>query len=94
MDTRIDTTHNYDGKKATLEDLQQITRDLGESQKETDRSLKESNLLTDRRLKKLDDLFTGQWGKLIETLVEGDLIKLLKEKNIRGYSSFWNSIIS
>ena len=28
------------GKKATLEDLQQIIRDLGESQKETDRRLK------------------------------------------------------
>ena len=60
------------GKKATLEDLQQIIRDLGESQKETD-----------RRLKKLDELFTGHWGKLMETLVEGDLIKLLKEKNIQ-----------
>ena len=37
---------------------------------------------TDRRLKKLDELFTGQWGKLIEALVKGDFIKLLKERNI------------
>ena len=54
-------------------------KELRESQMETDRQMKE----TDNRLNKLNDLFTGQWGKLIETLVEGDLIKLLKEKNIK-----------
>ena len=46
--------------------------------KETDRQMKE----TDRRLKKLDELFTNQWGALIESLVEGDLASLLKERNI------------
>ena len=46
--------------------------------KETDRQMKENDL----RLKELRELFTGQWGKLMETLVEGDLIKLLKEKEI------------
>ena len=46
--------------------------------KETDRQMKE----TDRRLKKLDELFTNQWGALIESLVEGDLVSLLKERNI------------
>ena len=39
---------------------------------------------TDRKIKKLNDLFTGQWGKLMESLVEGDLIKLLKERQIKG----------
>ena len=28
-------------------------------------------------LRKLDELFNGQWGKLMESLVEGDLVKLL-----------------
>lgn len=84
-------------KKATLEDLQQIIRDLGESQKETDqqiRELRDSQKETDRQMKEtdrrlqqrqqqLDELFTGQWGKLMESLVEGDLIKLLKERNIQ-----------
>ncbi len=46
--------------------------------KELDRRMKE----TDRRLKKLDELFTSQWGKLIESLVEGDLVKLLKMRGI------------
>ena len=37
---------------------------------------------TDRRFKKLEELFTGQWGKLVESLVEGDLVKLLQDRKI------------
>jgi hypothetical protein len=47
--------------------------------KETDRQFKE----TDKKIRELDRLFTSQWGKLVESLVEGDLIKLLNTKNIR-----------
>ncbi len=47
--------------------------------KKTDRQMKK----TDRRLKELNELFTSQWGKLIESLVEGDLVNLL---NTRGIS--------
>ena len=36
----------------------------------------------DKRLKKLDRLFTTQWGALIESLVEGDLVNLLQGWNI------------
>lgn len=45
---------------------------------ETDRRMQE----TDRRLKKAESLFTSQWGKLMESLVEGDLVPLLKERGI------------
>ena len=37
---------------------------------------------SDRRFRKLEELFTGQWGKLMESLVEGDLVSLLKERKI------------
>ncbi len=37
---------------------------------------------TDKKLNQLERLFTGQWGKLIESLVEGDLVKILNEKGI------------
>ncbi len=47
-------------------------------QKDTAREMKE----TDRRLKKAEDLFTSQWGKLMESLVEGDLAPLLQERGI------------
>ena len=31
----------------------------------------------------LDLLYNGQWGKLMEALIEGDLIKLLKKQGIK-----------
>ena len=42
---------------------------------------------TDRRLKKTDELFNSQWGKLLESLVEGDLIALLQERGIEVEST-------
>lgn len=45
---------------------------------ETDKQFKE----TDKKLRSLETLFTGQWGRLIEALVEGELVKLLKERGI------------
>lgn len=38
---------------------------------------------TDKKLRQLEELFTSQWGKLMEKLVEGDLIKLLNERGIK-----------
>ena len=51
---------------------------------------------TDRRLKELDELFNGQWGKLMEALVKGDLVKLLNSRGIevtktaREHECLWN----
>jgi|WetSurMetagenome_2_1015567.scaffolds.fasta_scaffold17386_5 hypothetical protein len=36
----------------------------------------------DRKLNKLEHLFTSQWGKLIESLVEGALVKIFNERGI------------
>ena len=62
----------------SFEEIRVILKDVSEMQRETALQMKE----TDRRLKKLDELFTNQWGTLIESLVEGDLISLLKQRNI------------
>ena len=35
-----------------------------------------------KRLKKLEGLFTSQWGALVESLVEGDLVALLQARRI------------
>ncbi len=58
--------------------------------KETDRYLKEISKKADirhahleKRTRELNELFTGQWGKLIESLVKGDLVRLLNERNIQ-----------
>jgi hypothetical protein len=45
---------------------------------ETDKQFKE----TDKKIKELSALFTSQWGKLVESLVEGDLVNLLNERGI------------
>lgn len=37
---------------------------------------------TDRRIARAEKLFTSEWGKLIEALVEGELIPLLNQRGI------------
>ena len=69
-----------------------ILREVAEGQKENRLQMQETRLQmqetdrrmrqTDRRLKKLDELFIGQWGKLMEALVRGDLVKLLRRRGI------------
>ena len=54
-----------------MDQLRASIRETGEQMKETD-----------RRLKKAEELFTTQWGKLMESLVEGDLAPLLRERGI------------
>ncbi len=37
---------------------------------------------TDKKIKEAFELFTGQWGKLVESLVEGDLPRVMQERGI------------
>ena len=70
---------------ATPEEIWAILRELSASQRETDRRMQETDRRmqeTDNRLRKLDELFNGQWGKLMEALVKGDLIALLNRRGI------------
>ena len=75
--------------------LQEVSKNLKEisvSQKETDRIAKETKKElkelareikeTDKQLKKTDALFNTKWGKLVESLVEGKLIALLRSRGI------------
>lgn len=55
----------------TLEDVWQLS-------KETDRKLQE----TDSNLNQLEKLFTSEWRRLMEALVEGDLVPLLVQRGI------------
>ena len=55
-------------------------------QQETAKQLKENAeqlKKTDEQLKKTDAQFNTKWGKLIESLVEGKLVQLLKAKQIK-----------
>ena len=60
--------------------------------KETDRKFQETDRIfketaeqvkeTSRRLTRMERQFTSMWGRLVESLVEGDLIRLLNERGI------------
>ena len=65
-------------KPATPEEVWATLYKVSKGQEETDRQLKE----TGKHLKRLEKLFEDQWGKLMEALVKGDLIKLLNERKI------------
>ena len=81
-----------ESQKITEESLQKTQKEIRESQKELSESQKtteESLQKTQKEIresqkttKKLESLFSGQWGKLMESLIEGDLIKLLRNRNI------------
>ena len=77
---------------ATPEEVWAILREVSASQRETDRRMQETDRRmqetgreikeTGRQLRELKDLFNGQWGKLMEALVEGDLVELLSRRGI------------
>lgn len=76
---------------------EQEMKEIRESQKATNRQIEETGIelkemiaeskerskAADKRMRELDELFNGQWGKLMESLVEGDLVKLLRARGIK-----------
>ena len=58
-------------------------KEIRVSQKETDRQLKE----TDRQLKETDKRFNTQWAKLVESLVEGKLVEILRVRGIEVWQT-------
>ena len=68
---------SFELKEAQKETDRQL-KGLGTSQKETDRQLKE----TARQLKETDRRFNSQWGKLVESLVEGNIVEKFSERGI------------
>ncbi len=65
--------------KETDRKLTKLFEETDRRFKETDRRFKE----TDKKIKELAELFTGQWGKLIEALVEPSSIKTFQERGIK-----------
>jgi len=57
---------------------------------ESERLLTEKFQETDKKIKELSYLFTTQWSKLVESLVEGDLIRLLNERGIKVQRTLTN----
>ncbi len=59
--------------------------ELKERFRETDKRLEKQFRETDRRIKELSNLFTTQWGKLVEALVEPGVLELFQKRGIDVY---------
>ncbi len=73
----------------TLEEVWALFKETDRKFQETDRLLKEISKESEKRAKesenrinKLEALFTSQWGKLVESLVEGALVNIFNERGI------------
>ena len=91
------TAGNGHHDPATPQEIWEILREVSAVQQETARRMQETDQLikrqaraADRRMDKLDELFNGQWGKLIEALVEGDLVGLLQQRGIAVHHTVTN----
>lgn len=83
--TNTQTEH----RPATPEEIWEILRQVAARQKEAERvarreweEIRAAGRETDRRLKKAENMFTSQWGRLMESLVRGDLVPLLRQRGI------------
>ena len=79
----------YSPKNYSFEDLRGMMAELILSQKETDKKFQETEKLlsekfqeTDKKVKELANLFTTQWGKLVEALVEPSCLRLFQERGV------------
>lgn len=65
-----------------LQENAQQMRETNRRFQKTQRLIRKSFLKTDRKIRELTDLFTNQWEKLIEALVEPGCMKLFQERDI------------
>jgi len=64
-------TQKQHNEPATFEKVWQMFQ-------ETDKKFQE----TDKKLNKLEGFFSSQWGKFVESLIEGDLVNLLQKREL------------
>ncbi len=77
--------------RATQRETERLLQEVAEEQKKTDEQLKATDRqlkATDRQLKATDSRFNTQWGRLVESLVEGSLVPLLRARGIDVRQTF------
>lgn len=62
--------------------FQEIDKRLREEDERRSKEADKRSRDIDRKLNKLEHLFTSHWGKLLESLVEGALVKIFNERGI------------
>ena len=73
-----EVARRFEATDRKFQETDRMIQDTDRKFQETDRMIQASN----RKLNKLEDLFTSQWGRLMESLVEGDLVNILNRRGI------------
>lgn len=68
---------------ALFREVARRQEELATRQEETDREIRLLSRENDKRVKDLRELFTGQWGKLVEALVEPSVLRLFQERGLQ-----------
>ena len=68
--------------ETSVKEIWEMFKETDARFKETDRRLDKRFVETDKRIKDLATLFTGQWGKLIESLAESGLLEQMQSRGI------------
>jgi len=83
----------------SLLEVEKSIKEIWEMFKETDARFKETDRRwdkrfeeTDKEIKRLSQLFTGQWGKLIESLAENGILEQLQARGIAVSRLFRRSV--
>ena len=81
---------NAEGMKELRKAQEKTEKALRESQEKTEKALRESQEKTEKALRELsknlnaaNGNFNNKWGNFLESLVKGDLVKLLSKRNIK-----------
>ena len=79
-------------QKETKKSLKKLSEEMATSRKEADRRMKETDRQmketdrqmkeTDRQIQKIGAGFNRRWGALVESLVEGNLVKALQDRGV------------
>jgi len=69
-------------KPVSFDEVWKLFKETEKQFKETDARLDKRFKETDKKIRELSNLFTTQWGRLVESLVEGELIKLLVDRGL------------
>ena len=69
-------------EESLRESQRKTEKSLRESQRKTEESLRESIQKTQESINKSEGNFNNKWGAFMESLISGDLVKLLNERKI------------
>ena len=97
QETRNSIQELRDSQKQTDQQINKFSSELSASQEKTDQQIQKFSAETSQQIKETNEglkkaraLFETQWGRLMESLVEGDLLKILNERGIAVKNTYMN----